>query len=79
MGCHVKTPNTPIIAPTVVYQNRIPKRSIQPTSGRKYGKVIKPIRPNRNPILLPMAMRVINEGLPNISASFHQELQQTGD
>ena len=51
------------MAPSVVYQKRIPQRSNQPASGRKKGSRIKPANPNTKPIPLPSAMRSIKEGL----------------
>ena len=63
------TPNTPIIAPTVVYQNSIPQRRRQSASGKKYGRRINPASPTRNPTPLPIAIRVINDGFQNMSNS----------
>ena len=62
----MKTPKTPMIAPRVVYHSKIPHRSNQSASGKKYGKKIKPISPNKKPIALPIAIRVINDGFSNM-------------
>ncbi len=35
IGCHVKTPNTSIMAPNVVYQSKIPQRVIKSPLGHK--------------------------------------------
>ena len=35
IGCHVKTPNMPMMAPNVVYQSKIPQRVIKSPSGHK--------------------------------------------
>jgi hypothetical protein len=53
-------------APTVVYQNKIPHRNNQLASGRKKGKETKPISPKIKPMPLPMAIRVMSDGLLNI-------------
>ena len=67
IGCHVKTPKTPMTAPTVVYQNKMPHRKNQLASGRKNGKAIKPTRPKIKPIPLPTVIRVMSDGLFNIA------------
>ena len=64
-GCEVNTPNTPMIAPNVVYHSRMPQRISQPASGRKKGRKMNPMRPTRKPMPLPMAIRVTYDGFPN--------------
>jgi len=69
IGCHVTTPKTAMTAPTVAYQNKIPKRMCQLASGHKIGNTKKPINPKAKPIPLPITMRVNNDGLPKSIAS----------
>ena len=69
IGCQVNTPKTPMIAPTVVYHNKIPQRISQPASGKKKGNSRNPANPKRKPMSFPTAIRVISEGLPNIGIS----------